>query len=36
MSMYNLTEYRENYAEKSGSLCQYYRDEPNDDLEDFE
>ena len=30
---YNLIEYSENYSQKSGSLCQYYRDEPalNDD-----
>ena len=28
MPMYNLIEYRDNYAETSGSLWQYYRDEP--------
>ena len=25
-TMYNLIEYRENYAKTSGSLCQFYRD----------
>ena len=29
MAMYNLIEYSENYSETSGSLWQYYRDEPN-------
>ena len=28
--MYNLIEYSDNYAKISGSLWQYYRDEPND------
>ena len=28
MSMYNLIEYSDNYSETSGSLWQYYRDEP--------
>ena len=32
MSMYNLIEYSDNYAKASGSLWQYYRDEPNDNL----
>ena len=32
--MYNLIEYSDNYAETSGSLWQYYRDEPNDNLAD--
>ena len=32
MPMYNLIEYSDNYAETSGSLWQYYRDEPNDNL----
>ena len=36
MSMYNLIEYSGNYAKTSGSLWQYFRDEPNDDLEDSE
>ena len=34
MPMYNLTEYSDNYSKTSGSLWQYYRDEPiinNDD-----
>ena len=36
MSMYNLIEYRHNYAKTSGSLWKYYRDEPNDNLADSE
>ena len=32
--MYNLIEYSDNYAKTSGSLWQYYRDEPNDNLAD--
>ena len=35
MPMYNLTEYSDNYAKTSGSLWQYYRDEPNDNLTDY-
>ena len=34
MSMYSLIEYSDNYLKTSGSLWQYYIDEPNDDLED--
>ena len=34
MSMYNLIEYCNNYAETSGRLWQYYRNEPNDNLAD--
>ena len=34
--MYNLIEYSDNYAKTSGSLWQYFRDEPDDDLEDSE
>ena len=37
MLMYNLREYNENYSKKSGSLWQYYRDEPflnNEDIID--
>ena len=34
--MYNLIEYRDNYANTFGSLWQYYRDEPNDNLADSE
>ena len=30
--MYNLIEYSDNYAKISGSLWQYYRDEPNNNL----
>ena len=30
MPMSNLIEYSDNYAKKSGSLRQCYRDEPND------
>ena len=35
MPMYNLIECSDNYAKTSGSLWQYYRDEPNDNLADF-
>ena len=34
--MYNLIECSNNYAKTSGRLCQYYRDEPNDNLTDSE
>ena len=36
MSMYNLIEYSDNYSETSGSLWQYYKDDPNDNLTDSE
>ena len=36
MPMYKLIEYSDNYAKTSGSLWQYYRDEPNDNLADSE
>ena len=36
MSMYNLTEYSYNYRTKSGSLWQYYKDDPNGNLTDSE
>ena len=36
MSLYNLLECCDNYAKTSGSLWQYYRDEPNDNLADSE
>ena len=36
MPMYNLIEYSDNYAKASGSLWQYYRDEPNNNLADSE
>ena len=29
MPMYNLIEYSNNYSKTSGSLWQYYKDEPN-------
>ena len=34
MPMYNLIEYSDNYLKTSGSLQQYYKDEPNDNLAD--
>ena len=30
MPMYNLTEHSDNYSKTSGSLWQYYKDDPND------
>ena len=36
MPMYNLIEYSDNYSKTSGSLCQCYRDEPNDNFADSE
>ena len=36
MPMYNLIEYSDNYAKTSGSLWQYYRDEPDNDLANSE
>ena len=36
MPMYNLIEYSDNYWKTSGSLWQYYKDEPNDNLADSE
>ena len=36
MSMYNLIEYSDNYAKTTGSLWQYFRDEPDDNIEDSE
>ena len=36
MPMYNLIEYSDNYAKTSGSLWQYYRDEPNANLANSE
>ena len=32
--MCNLIEYSSNYSKASGSLWQYYKDEPDDNLED--
>ena len=34
MPMYNIIEYSDNYSKISGSLWQFYRDEPNDNLID--
>ena len=36
MSMYNLIEYSDNYSKTSGSLWQYYKDDPNNNLTDSE
>ena len=36
MPMYKLIEYSDNYAKTTGSLWQYFRDEPDDDIEDSE
>ena len=32
MPMYNLIEYSDNYAKASGSLWQYFVDDPDDDM----
>ena len=34
MSMYNLLEYSKNYKKTTGSLWNYYRDEPNSSTDD--
>ena len=36
MTMYNLIEYSDNYSKTSESLWQYYRDDPNDNMEQSE
>ena len=36
MPMYNLIEYNDNYSKTSGSLWQYYKDDPNDTITDSE
>ena len=36
MPMYNLLEYSKNYRNTTGSLWNYYRDEPNSDTDDNE
>ena len=36
MAMYSLIEYKDNYSKTSGSLWQYYRDDPNDNIRDSE
>ena len=35
MHMYNLIEYSENYNKTTGSLCNYFRDEPNNHPDDI-
>ena len=32
MPMYNLIQYSDNYSKTSGSLWQYYKDDPNDNI----
>ena len=34
--MYNLIEYSDNYSKTSGSLWQYYKDDPNNNIENSE
>ena len=36
MPMHNLIEHNDNYSKTCGSLWQYYKDEPNDNLTDSE
>ena len=36
MPMYNLIEYSDNYSKTSGSLWQYYKDDPNNNIADSE
>ena len=36
MPMYNLLEYGKNYQKTTGSLWNYYRDEPNSDTDNNE
>ena len=36
MPMHKLIEYSDNYSKTSGSLWQYYKDEPNDSIADSE
>ena len=36
MPVYNLIEYSDTYSKTSGSLWQYHRDEPNNNLTDSE
>ena len=36
MPMYNLIEYSDNYSKTSGSLWQYYKDDPSDNIENSE
>ena len=32
MAIYNMIEYNNNYSKTSGSLWQYYKDDPNDNI----
>ena len=32
MPMYNLIEYSDNHSKRSGSLWQYYKNDPNDNI----
>ena len=36
MPMYNFIEYSDNYSKTSGSLWQYYEDDPNNNIADSE
>ena len=36
MPMFNLIEYSDNYSKTSGTLCQYYKDDPNGTITDSE
>ena len=36
MPMYDVTEYSDNFSKTSGSLWQYYKDDPNNNLTDSE
>ena len=36
MPLYNLIEYSDNYSKTSGSLWQYYRADPNDNIKESE
>ena len=36
MPMYNLIEYSDNYSKPSGSLWQYYKNDPDDNMADSE
>ena len=36
MPVYNLIEYTDNNSKTPGKICQYYKDEPNDNLPNSE
>ena len=36
MPVYNLIEYTDNNSKTPGKICQYYKDEPNDNLANSE